>query len=151
MIPAEKAGAVTRGLREAFGVTKFEDIRAMTKGRTSALVFRIVVKGSPYLLRVIMNTNSMLGPERQFTCMRLAAEAGVAPRIWYSSLEDQISITGFVEETPFPANEALVRMPRLLRALHALPPFPAGVSHLDTTCMFLLNKINADGFLPKIQ
>ena len=67
MIPAEKAGAVTRGLREAFGVTKFEDIRAMTKGRTSALVFRIVVKGSPYLLRVIMNTNSMLGPERQFT------------------------------------------------------------------------------------
>ena len=66
-------------------------------------------------------------------------------------MEDQISITGFVEETPFPANEALVRMPRLLRALHALPPFPAGVSHLDTTCMFLLNKINADGFLPKIQ
>jgi thiamine kinase-like enzyme len=151
MVPQEKLAAVTRGLREAFDVAEFEDIRAITKGRTSALVFRIVVKGSPFLLRVITNTASMLGPERQFTCMKLAADAGLAPRIWYSSTEDQISITDFVEEAPFPATEALVRMPRLLRALHALPPFPVGVSHLDTTCMFLLNKTNADGFLPKIQ
>ena len=151
MIPQEKLAAVTRGLREAFDVTEFEDIRAITKGRTSALVFRIVVKGSPFLLRVITNTASMLGPERQFTCMKLAADAGLAPRIWYASMEDQISITDFVEEVPFPAIEALVRMPRLLRALHSLPPFPAGVSHLDTTCMFLLNKTNADGFRPKIQ
>jgi thiamine kinase-like enzyme len=151
MIPQEKLAAVTRGLREAFDVTEFEDIRAITKGRTSALVFRIVVKGSPFLLRVITNTASMLGPERQFTCMKLAADAGLAPRIWYSSTEDQISITDFVEEIPFPASEALVRVPRLLRALHALPPFPAGVSHFDTTCMFLLNKTNADGFLPKIR
>src|SRR5579871_451843 len=151
MIPETKLAAVTRGLREAFDVTEFEDIRAITKGRTSALVFRIVVKGTPLLLRIITNTASMLGPERQFTCMKMAADAGIAPRIWYSSTEDQIAITDFVEEVPFPANEALVRMPRLLRALHALPPFPAGVSHLDTTCMFLLNKTNADGFIPKIQ
>ena len=152
MIPQEKLAAVARGLREAFDVTEFEDIRAITKGHTSALVFRIVVKGSPYRLRIIMHKNSMLGPERQFTCMKLAAEAGLAPRIWYSSTEDQISITDFVEEVPFPASEALVRMPRLLRALHALPSFPAGVSHLDTTCMFLLHKgAAADGFLEKIR
>jgi hypothetical protein len=93
----------------------------------------------------------MLGPERQFTCIKLAADAGLAPRIWYSSTEDQIAITDFVEEVPFPATEALVRTPRLLRALHALPPFPVGVSHFDTTCMYLLNKANADGFLPKIR
>ena len=30
MIPQEKSEAVTRGLREAFGVTEFEDIRKMT-------------------------------------------------------------------------------------------------------------------------
>jgi hypothetical protein len=32
MIPQEKSPAVTRGLREAFGVTDFEDIRRITKG-----------------------------------------------------------------------------------------------------------------------
>src|ERR1700682_3133339 len=92
LIPQEKSAAVTRGLNEAFGVTEFEDIRKMTKGHTSALVFRIVVQGRPYLLRIIMRTNSILGPTRQFTCMKAAAEAGLAPHVWYTSTEDQISI-----------------------------------------------------------
>jgi len=51
MIPQEKREAVTRGLRGAFGVTKFEDISRMTGGVTSSLVFRIIVRGSPYLLK----------------------------------------------------------------------------------------------------
>jgi hypothetical protein len=38
MIPQEKSEAVTRGLREAFGVTAFEDIVRLTKGHTSSLV-----------------------------------------------------------------------------------------------------------------
>lgn len=152
MIPQEMTAAVARGLREAFGVTECEDIRRITKGRTSALVFRIIVRGSPYLLRIITFRNSMLGPGRHFTCMRGAAEAGLAPRVWYTSLEDQISITDFVEEAPFPAAKALVQMPAVLRNLHALPPFPRGVSQLDTTCMFLLHKGPAlDGFTQKIR
>ena len=152
MIPQEKSAAVIRGLREAFGVTEIEDIRKMTKGQTTALVFRIVVQGCQYLLRIIMRTNSIIGPERQFSCMKAAAEAGLAPRVWYTSMEDQVSITDFVEEVPFPAAEALVRMPAVLRALHALPPFPAGTHHLDTSCMFLMHKGAAlDGFIQKFQ
>ena len=42
MIPQEKSEAVARGLRDAFGVTEFEDIR-MIKGLASSLVFRIIV------------------------------------------------------------------------------------------------------------
>jgi aminoglycoside phosphotransferase len=152
VIPQEKSAAVIRGLRGAFGVTAFEDIRQITKGQTTALVFRIVVQGRPYLLRIIMRTNSILGPTRQFTCMKAAAEVGLAPHVWYTSTEDQISITDFVEEAPFPATEALVRMPRVLRALHALPPFPEGVHYLDTSCMFLMHKGAAvDGFIQKFQ
>jgi aminoglycoside phosphotransferase (APT) family kinase protein len=152
MIPQEKSAAVTRGLREAFGVTEFEDIRKMTKGHTSALVFRIVVKGRPYLLRIIMHTNSMIGPTRQFTCMKAAAAAGLAPHVWCTSTEDQISITDFVEEAPFPATEALVRMPTVLRTLHTLPRFPEGVHAFDTSCMFLLHKGTAvEGFFRKFQ
>ncbi|MES1257801.1 MAG: phosphotransferase [Acidobacteriota bacterium] len=152
MIPQEKIAAVTRGLREAFGVTEFEDIRKMTKGQTSALVFRIVVRGHPYLLRIIMRTHSIIGFTRQRTCMKAAAEAGLAPHVWYTSTEDQISITDFVEEVPFPAAEALVRIPSVLRSLHALPPFPEGVHYLDTSCMFLMHKGAAlDGFIGKFQ
>jgi len=151
MIPEEKMPAVTRGLREAFGVAEFDDIRMMTRGHTTALVFRIVVKGAPYLLKIIMNSHS-IGAARQFGCMRAAAEAGVAPKVWYTSLEDEISITDFVEDAPFPASEALVRMPALLRKLHALEPFPGVESRLNTTCTFLLSEGQArDGFLRRFQ
>jgi len=150
MIPQEKSAAVTRGLREAFGVTAFEDIQMLTRGLSSALVFRIVVRGSPFLLRIIVRTDSTTA--RHFACMKEAAEAGLAPHVRYTSIEDRISITDFVEAVPFPVTEALVRMPAALRTLHALPPFPRVENHLNTTCMFLINKGTAlDGFIQGFQ
>jgi Phosphotransferase enzyme family len=149
MIPQEKSAAVTCGLREAFGVTEFEEIRMMTKGHTPSLVFRIVVRGSPFLLKIIMLPYD---PTRHFTCMKSAAEAGLAPHVWYTSIEDKISITDFVEAVPFPVSDALVRIPTALRALHALPPFLGVPNHINTSCMFLMNKGAAvDGFIQKFQ
>jgi len=150
MIPEEKRAAVDRGLREAFGTTAIDDIRVVTGGHTGALVYRIVVQGCAYLLRIIMRTDTTT--ERHFACMRAAAEAGLAPRVAYASLEDRLSITDFVEAVPLAEGEARRLMPGVLRALHALPPFPGVVDHLNTTCMFLLNKGPAlDGFVQLIR
>lgn len=124
MIPEEKNVGVAHALRKAFGVTKFEDIRSVTMGLSSDLAFRIVVKGSPYMLRIIMRVNEQTDPQRQFTCSQAAAEAGLAPRVWYVSIKDGISITDFVEPAAFPIREALVLIPATLRRLHSLPPFP---------------------------
>ena len=144
MIPQEKIAAVTRALHEAFGVTEFEDIRRLTKG-TSPAVFRIVVRGRPYLLKFILRTND---PGRKIACMRAAADAGLAPRVWYTSIPDRIAVTDFVEAVPFPVTDALFRMPAVLRALHALPPFPRVPDHLNTTCMFLMTQGPAvEGFI----
>jgi len=152
MIPQEKMAAVTRGLRAAFGVTEFEDIHRITRGNTSALVFRMVVQGSPFLLKIITHPHTRVGPERQFICMEAAAEAGLAPRVHYTNIKDGISITTFVQEAPFPPAEALVRLPATLRALHALPPFPGVEKNFNTTCTFLLNQGPAtDGFIRRFQ
>lgn len=51
MIPETKLHAVKNAFQENFGISEFQDIREMTAGLTSALVFHIVVKGKPYLLR----------------------------------------------------------------------------------------------------
>jgi aminoglycoside phosphotransferase (APT) family kinase protein len=138
MIPEAKKDAVARALREAFGATEFEDIRMLTAGLSSALVSRIVVRGRPYLLRVILDTGAAPGPGRgdqthHFDCMKQAAEAGIAPRVWYTSAEDRISITDFVNPQPLPRTEALARLPVTLRTLHALPPFapPRNTLSLD--------------------
>jgi hypothetical protein len=149
MIPQEKSAAVTRGLREAFGVTTFEDILRLTKGHTSSLVFRIVVRGSPFLLKIIMRTDD---PTRHFTCMKSAAEAGIAPDVRYTSIPDRIAITDFVEAAPFAVTDALVRIPATLRALHALPPFAGVPNHFNTSCMFLMSEGTAvDGFIQNFR
>jgi len=149
IIPDEKTAAVTRALHQALGVTTFDDIRVMKNGLTSTLVFRIVVRGSPFLLRINMRKGDLA---RHFTCMRAAAEAGLAPHVWYTNVEDRISITGFVDVVPFPVTDALVRLPAALRTLHSLPPFPGIPHHINTSCTFLINKGTAlDEFIRSFQ
>src|ERR1700743_2836638 len=126
MIPQDKTAAVTRALREAFGVAELEDIRPLSTGPFSNLVCRIVVRGEPFLLRIVTRPMS-IGSEREFTCMKIAAEAGPRRRVWTRNVEARISITAFVHPAAFPATEAPVGMARTWRAVHALPPFPRGV------------------------
>jgi len=130
MIPQEKSAAVFRGLREAFGATAIEDIRRLTNGLSSDLVFRIVVQGSPFLLRIMTHIDEKNDPMRLFTAMRAASKAGLAPHVWHTNMEDGISIADFVEAVPFSATEALVRIPGTLRRLHALPPFPKAFNYV---------------------
>lgn len=124
MIPHEKSAAVSRGLREAFGTTAIEDIRTMPNGLSSDLVFRIIVHGSPFLLKIMTRIDERSDPQRIFATMKAEAEAGLSPRVWHANIEDGIAIIDFVETVPFPVTEALVRIPGTLRKLHALPPFP---------------------------
>jgi len=136
-IPEEKIPAVSRALCEAFGSPEYERIRRITVGNTTSRVFRIVVAGSSFLLKVILRKDDAT---RHYACMKAAADAGLAPQIRYTSVEDKVSITDFVEAAPFPPADALIRIPATLRALHALPRFPRIPDHINTSCMFLLNK-----------
>lgn len=146
MIPQEKSEAVTRGLREAFGVTDFEDIR-MIKDLASSMVFRIIVRGSPFLLKISTRASD---PARHYACTKAAADAGLSPRVRYTNIADSVSSQIFVETQSLPVSEALVRLPAVLRKLHNLPPF--GRAPFNTTCTFLLNKGPAlDGYLQKFQ
>jgi aminoglycoside phosphotransferase (APT) family kinase protein len=120
MIPEVKQAAVARALRQVFGVGEHEDIRPLPGGLTSALVFRIVVRGNPYLLR--LGRDAMGDLTKQFACMRMASDAGLAPRIHYTGIDDRILITDFVDGKPFPEDLAR-RMASTIRKLHSLPSF----------------------------
>jgi len=148
MIPEEKSAGVARALREAFDVTEFEDIRRMTKGLSSDLVFRIVVHGSSFLLRIMTRINETNGPARIFACMTAAAEAGLAPRVLYCNAEDGIAIIDFIEAVSFPATQALALLPRTLRRLHALPPFPKAFNYVTAHKGFIW-RFRAAGLLPR--
>lgn len=146
MIPEERQCAVARALDEAFGVTEFEEIHPLHGGLSSALVFRIVVRGTPYLLRLINPWAGVTDPTHQFACMSAAADAGVAPRVWYASVEDRIVMTDFTAAKPFPDDLVPLVAPAI-RRLHSLPRFAKTVNYLDTMDQ-LIRRFQAANILP---
>jgi hypothetical protein len=149
MIPEAQQPAVTRALHAAFGVTEYEDIRLLSGGLSSALAFKIVVRKNPYLLKILRK--EMIGnPMHEFTCMQTASEAGIAPRIWYSSVEDRVLITDYVETKPFP-DDMLPLIVHILRTLHSLPhfPIPQMGNYFDTMDRFFVRRFQAAKLLPE--
>jgi len=147
LIPESKRAVVERALKETLGATDYEDIRILTEGLSSALVCRIEVRGCPYLLRIITRTDAAADPTRQYECMRSAAKAGFAPRVLYSSIEDRISITDFVDARPFPRGVAFDLLPNTIRAVHALPRIAKSIDYLEAMDGFI-HKFEAAALLP---
>ncbi len=137
MIPENKKAAVSHALQVTFGVHEFDDLRELTAGLSSALVFKMTVLGKPYLLRIITRTDAMADPANEYACMKAAADVGIAPYVWYTSVGDRIAITDFIAAKPFELNDAKVKIPALLRKLHALPPFPFRMDYIDKIGEFI--------------
>ena len=74
MIPEVKQSIVKKALRKAFNSDEFEDIQQLTKGLSSALVFKITVGENPYLLRVVTRDDALADPSFYYGCMKIAAE-----------------------------------------------------------------------------
>ncbi len=129
MIPETQQPAVAGALQSAFGVNEYEDLRLLTGGLSTALAFKMVVRGHPYLLK-ILRKEVISNPAHEFACMQTAAEAGIAPRIWYANVEDRLLITDFVQAKPFPDDMALRIVP-VLRTLHSLPGFPKMMNNMN--------------------
>ncbi len=147
MIPQDKTHAVSHALHDAFGAVEIEDIRPMPAGLGSDLAFRIVVKGSPFLLKIMTRIDERNDPRRIFPAMQAAAEAGLSPRVWHANVENGISITDFIETVPLPISEALVRIPDALRTLHALPPFPKTFNYVTAHNGFIW-RLRTSNLLP---
>jgi hypothetical protein len=131
MIPEEKIPAVAKALQTTFGTSEYEDIRQLTLGLSSALIFRIVVLGKPYLLRVITRTDAIGDITHQINCLKDPVKASLAPNLLYAGLEDRILITDFIDAKPFPMQEARLKMPVLLKRLHGLPPFADRFNYIE--------------------
>jgi thiamine kinase-like enzyme len=136
LIPESKVEAVEKALQQAFKTKTVESIVPLAGGLSSALVYKIVVHDKPYVLRLIMEINPLSEPVRQYTCMKLAADAGVAPHVYYASTEDALSITEFIQTVPFAGNISsrdalLIELAKTIKRIHSTPLFPKLVNYLD--------------------
>ncbi len=147
MIPENKTELVKKALIAAFGTNESDKIKIITTGLSGALVYRIEIKGQPYLLRIITRTDAMGNPSNHYAYMKAAAEAVIAPKVWYMSVEDRLSITDFIEAKPFPYDEARDKLPSLLRKLHSLPGFHPVMNVFDMAKVYI-QKLNTLNILP---
>lgn len=106
-------------VRATFGADASE-VERLTLGLSSADVFRVVVRGRPYVVRKSNNPDPRWEPTAHFAAMRAAAEVGVAPRVHYASAEERLSIVDYIHPVAFP-DDLTEPLATQLAALHALP------------------------------
>jgi hypothetical protein len=152
VIPLDRREAVLRAIEAAFPGAVVDSAEVVVGGASGALIFKITVQGGDYLLRLETGRDAFRDPERQYACLKIAAEAGVAPRFFYADPQDAVAITGFVRVVPPEPAEAargarLAAIVDQVRVLHAAPLFPGLVGYMDGM-RSLIALVREAGILP---
>lgn len=132
-IPEDRRESVQTALTAAYGTTSPTALVPVTGGASGALTYRVEAGGKPYLLRVEGRRTPMRNPH-QYTCMQIAADAGVAPPLRYVDDATGIAIMDFIAARPltdFPGGQpALARAAGgLIARLQATSTFPQFVDY----------------------
>jgi len=122
-IPEQLREAVRVALSSAFGSAPVEAHQPMTGGVSGALALRITVKNRDYVLRVEARRSPLRNPH-QYTCMRIAAEAGIAPPLHYADAEAGVAIIDYIVAQPMKPHSSR-DLAALVAKLHTTSLFPA--------------------------
>jgi len=95
-IPFTKREAVLRACQSAFGVVEIKSVERITRGASGAGIFKITVDRVDYLLRIEGPPDDLRDPVRQYACLKIAAENGIAPRLIYADAASGVAITDFI-------------------------------------------------------
>ena len=127
--------AVCAAIAAAFGTVTIDAVRPVGGGASGAFPFRVDLRGRRYLVRVEGEASPLRNPH-QYQSMRIAAEAGIAPRLYHVDEASRVAVMDFIEEQPlsaFPgASQALAQaIGELLARVQRTPSFPRFVQYPD--------------------
>lgn len=126
-----------KALRAAFGTDTLDSWTAVSGGLSGAGIWKIRVGGIAYLLRVEGGRDGLRDPHRSYACLKLAAEACLAPRVRYADPGDGVVISDFIEARSLALDYAgtradlVIELAQAVRALHAIEGFPPLFDYLD--------------------
>jgi aminoglycoside phosphotransferase (APT) family kinase protein len=117
----------------AFGSAPIGAIKSVRGGASGASTFRVEVGGRGYLLRVEGAPSPLRNPH-QYVSMRIAAGAGIAPRIHYVDEAARVAVTDFIEQRSlqvYPGGPRALAdaLGELLGRVQATPVFPYFVDY----------------------
>lgn len=136
IIPAEKREAVEKALLETFGNVPLTDITAIKGGLSGSLVYKIAMDSQSFILKIDVDTKPVLD-DNSFNSLEIAAQAGVAPKIYYLDGTEGISITAFINHVPLRAvfnspGLLLSNLAKTIRNIHQMPLFEKEKNLLET-------------------
>ncbi len=131
----EHQEVVYAAVAAAFGAAEIEAIQPVGGGASGALPFRVDLRGRRYLVRVEGERSPLRNPH-QYESMRIAAEAGIAPRLYHADAAAGVAVMDFIEAQPlgaFPGGPAgLARaIGELLARVQSTELFPRFVAYPD--------------------
>lgn len=137
-VSPDQLPAVRKALRAAFGTEVMDGCAPLSGGLSGAGLWRIRVGGIAYVLKVeAAERDALRDPHRSYRCLKLAAEACLAPRVRYADPDDGVAISDHVEARSLTLDYAgsradlVVELAQAVRALHAIEGFPPLVDYLD--------------------
>src|ERR1700753_1795446 len=134
VVPETHRELARSALAEAFGPAKDPSIRPVVGGASGALTYRIEVNERSYLMRLETRRGPLRNPH-QYTCMKIAADAGIAPALRYADEAAGVAILDFIEQRPlqdYPGGALglVTGMGRLAAQLQQAPAFPELADYL---------------------
>jgi aminoglycoside phosphotransferase (APT) family kinase protein len=151
-LPADRREAAAAGLAAA-GLAPTKPLAPVRGGVSGALICRVETGGGRFLLRLEPSRVALEHRQRNFACMRAAAEAGIAPSLRYSDPETGVAVMDFIEARPLaehPGGRAGVvrELGALIARIQAVRPFPM-LGGGEDTVRVLLDELAVSGlFVP---
>jgi hypothetical protein len=132
-LPAERRETVLSALIAAFGHVQVDAVTPITGGASGAFPFRVEIGGRSYLVRVEGAASPLRNPH-QYDSMRIAAQAGIAPKIYHIDESARVAIMDFIEErslSAFPGGPPALAhaIGEMLRRVQTTPLFPGFVQY----------------------
>lgn len=131
----DRRKAAQTALAATFGTTPIDALAPIGGGASSAMIFRVTVRGRGYLLRLEGEPSPLRNPQ-QYAAMRIAADAGIAPAIHFIDETSRVAIMDLVEQQPvqdYPGGPRRLAqaLGALLARLQDVPAFPTFVDYPD--------------------
>ncbi|WP_119418523.1 phosphotransferase [Desertibaculum subflavum] len=134
-LSVEQRESIRAALSAAFGAAPIGVVGRMAGGATSAAIFRLRVGERDFVLRAEGAASPLRNP-RQYLSMRIAAAAGVAPRLRHVDEVGRVAIMDYIAAKPlhtFPGGPRALAaaLGALVARLQATPVFPHFVDYPD--------------------
>lgn len=144
---------VNKALLETFGKSSIQYVKPLNSGLTDALVYKIMVGGKNYILKIIRHVDPLVPDDGPYVCMKVAAGAGIAPQILYCNKNEGVYITNYIKTQFIPdyfhsLQHFYAGLTGTIRDIHNLPAFPKSVNFFDGVDQ-VIEAFNESDILPE--